>query len=193
MYFRNVLSPTIETNLDILILNHQINDFGYLFKSINLKACYDSLALEQQNEPSIASKTSKYHRLFYTLSWQAVRPSAWINGDSHFALNRSGNVSMETFLNSYWQLHLNPKPIVKVSPWSLPERINCVKWGTRRSGCFAVLAWLNTILSTALNDRTAHTFSVSVSPASMRKNEDSYDDLIEFCRPHFSGRSSFGC
>lgn len=71
---KDVCVPTIETNLDILILNHQINDFGYLFKSINLKACYDSLALEQQNEPSIASKTSKYHRLFYTLRALNFKP-----------------------------------------------------------------------------------------------------------------------
>lgn len=62
-----VCVPTIEANLDILILNHQINDFGYLFKSINLKVCYDSLVLERQTEPSATSKTSKYHRLFYTL------------------------------------------------------------------------------------------------------------------------------
>ncbi|MDG1394251.1 MAG: nucleotidyltransferase family protein [Flavobacteriaceae bacterium] len=71
---KGVCVPTIEANLDILILNHLINDFGYLFKSINLKACYDSLALEQQNEPSTASKTSKYHRLFYTLRALNFKP-----------------------------------------------------------------------------------------------------------------------
>ena len=64
---KGVCVPIMVANLDILILNHQINDFGYLFKSINFKVCYDSLVLEQQNEPSTTSKTSKYHRLFYTL------------------------------------------------------------------------------------------------------------------------------
>ena len=62
-----VCVPTIEANLDILILNNQINDFGYLFKSVNFKACYDSLVLEQQKEQPIKIITSKYHRLFYAL------------------------------------------------------------------------------------------------------------------------------
>ena len=62
-----VCVPSPKANLDILILNHQINDFGHVFKSINLKACYDSLVLEQQKEQSTNEVTTKYHRLFYTL------------------------------------------------------------------------------------------------------------------------------
>ena len=63
-----VYVPKTEVNMDILILNHQINDFGYLFKCINFKTCYDSLILEQQmNQPRNTSNDSKYHRVFFTL------------------------------------------------------------------------------------------------------------------------------
>ena len=34
--------PNNQTLIDILILSSQINDFGYLYKTINYKACYDS-------------------------------------------------------------------------------------------------------------------------------------------------------
>ena len=62
-----VCVPTPKANLNILILNHQINDFGHVFKFINFKACYDSLVLEQLQEQSTNEVSSKYHRLFYTL------------------------------------------------------------------------------------------------------------------------------
>ena len=71
--------PRIEDNLDILILNHQINDFGYAFKSIDLKVCYDSFVLEQQQEQQQKEANtlgiSKYHRLFYTLRALYFEPS----------------------------------------------------------------------------------------------------------------------
>lgn len=59
--------PSIKHNLDILILNHQINDFGYAFKSIDLKVCYDSFVLEHQQTETNTFRISKYHRLFYML------------------------------------------------------------------------------------------------------------------------------
>ena len=68
--------PRIEDNLDILILNHQINDFGYAFKSIDLKVCYDSFVLEQQQQKEANTLgVSKYHRLFYTLRALYFEPS----------------------------------------------------------------------------------------------------------------------
>ena len=45
-----VYVPDAKTNLDLLILNNQVNDFGYLFKFTNFKSCYDSLVLEQQHK-----------------------------------------------------------------------------------------------------------------------------------------------
>ena len=68
--------PSIKHNLDILILNHQINDFGYAFKSIDLKVCYDSFVLEQQQQKEANTLgISKYHRLFYTLRALYFEPS----------------------------------------------------------------------------------------------------------------------
>lgn len=64
-----VYVPDAKTNLDLLILNNQVNDFGYLFKFTNFKSCYDSLVLEQQHKNLTNNnyKTSKYHRVFYNL------------------------------------------------------------------------------------------------------------------------------
>ena len=64
-----VYIPEPKTNLDLLILNDQVNDFGYLLKSTNFKSCYDCLVLEHLNKNLTNNnyKTSKYHRVFYTL------------------------------------------------------------------------------------------------------------------------------
>ena len=63
-----VYVPKHEVNIDILVLNHQINDFGYLFKCINFKTCYDSLVLEHiMNRTENTYNNSKYHREFFTL------------------------------------------------------------------------------------------------------------------------------
>ena len=67
--------PTVKTNLDILILNDMINDFGYLLKTTNFKSCYDSLVIEQQMEPPKDNeKISKYHRVFYALRGSYFEP-----------------------------------------------------------------------------------------------------------------------
>ena len=59
--------PGNQILIDILVLSTQINDFGYLYKSINFKTCYDSLVIEQYCNSEINWNTSKYHRLFYDL------------------------------------------------------------------------------------------------------------------------------
>ena len=61
--------PDPITNLDLLILNDQVNNFGYLLKSTNFKSCYDSLVIEQLHKTLKNNnyKSSKYHRVFYIL------------------------------------------------------------------------------------------------------------------------------
>ena len=69
--------PNADANLDILILNDMVNDFGYLLKSTNFKSCYDSLVLEQQmHPPKDNDKISKYHRVFYALRGSYFEPLA---------------------------------------------------------------------------------------------------------------------
>ncbi len=69
--------PNADANLDILILNDMVNDFGYLLKSTNFKSCYDSLVLEQQMPPPKDNdKISKYHRVFYALRGSYFEPLA---------------------------------------------------------------------------------------------------------------------
>jgi len=73
----HVYVPNAEANLDILVLNDMVNDFGYLLKSTNFKSCYDSLVLEQQMDPPKDNdKISKYHRVFYALRDSYFEPLA---------------------------------------------------------------------------------------------------------------------
>lgn len=73
----NVYVPRTESNIDLLILNEQVNDFGYVFKTVSFKGCYDSLVLEHQKEQWINETTSKYHRLFYNLRALYFEPNTW--------------------------------------------------------------------------------------------------------------------
>jgi hypothetical protein len=66
--------PDNKTLIDILILSHQINDFGYLYKSINFKSCYDSLVIGQYYNSEIDWDTSKYHKLFCDLKELFFKP-----------------------------------------------------------------------------------------------------------------------
>ena len=94
--------PTGKNNLDILVLNDMVNDFGYLLKSTNFKSCYDSLVLEQQMDtPKDNNKISKYHRVFYALKSSYFEP---LQKDSK---NRNTSV-VKTFYK-----HINKNGLVR--------------------------------------------------------------------------------
>ena len=96
-----VYVPKPEVNIDILILNHQINDFGYLFKCINLKTCYDSMVLEQQmKRPSDTFNNSKYHRVFFTLR------------DSYFILLHKDSINKNIPIIKNFYKHINKKGVL---------------------------------------------------------------------------------
>lgn len=95
----NVYVPRAESNTDILILNEQVNDFGYVFKFVNFKACYDSLVLEQLQ--STNGTTSKYHRLFYNL--RAL----------YFEPNTSNSTHTTTAFMIPFYKHLNQNRVVR--------------------------------------------------------------------------------
>lgn len=50
--------PENKAVVDIVVLNNQINDFGYLYKSGNFKSCYNSLVIEQYLDTRIDRNTS---------------------------------------------------------------------------------------------------------------------------------------
>lgn len=64
-----VYVPDAKTNLDLLILNDQVNNFGYKLKLVDFKSCYDSLVLDRQHENLTTTnyRASKYHRVFCNL------------------------------------------------------------------------------------------------------------------------------
>lgn len=96
-----VYVPKPEVNMDILILNHQINDFGYLFKCINFKTCYDSLVLEQQmNRPKNISIDSKYHGVFFTLR------------DSYFIPLHKDSINKNIPVVKNFYKHINKKGVL---------------------------------------------------------------------------------
>ena len=94
--------PTVKTNLDILVLNDMINDFGYLLKSTNFKSCYDSLVLEQQMDtPKDNDKISKYHRVFYALRRSYFEPLA------------EGSKNRNTSVVKTFYKHINKNGIIR--------------------------------------------------------------------------------
>jgi|TARA_B110000908_G_scaffold157757_1_gene198171 hypothetical protein len=86
--------PNNQTLIDILILSSQINDFGYLYKTINYKACYDSLVIEQFYSSEINWDASKYHRLFHDLITLYLNPI-------------SNSKSLRSFIKNQFYKHLN--------------------------------------------------------------------------------------
>ena len=96
-----VYVPKLEENIEILILNHQINDFGYLFKYINFKTCYDSLVLEHKmNQIENTYNNSKYHRLFFTLR------------DSYFEPLQKDSKNKNISVVKHFYKHINKNGIV---------------------------------------------------------------------------------
>lgn len=96
-----VYIPKAEENMDILILNHQINDFGYLFKCINFKTCYDSMVLEQQmKRPSDTFNNSKYHRVFFNLR------------DSYFTTLQKDSKNSNTSIAKSFYKHINKNGVL---------------------------------------------------------------------------------
>ena len=98
-----VYVPDAKTNLDVLVLNNQVNDFGYLLKFTNFKCCYDSLVLEQQhkNLTNHNYKTSKYHRVFFYLKALYFKNS---NEDSS---------KLKTIIVKNFYKHVNQNGVVK--------------------------------------------------------------------------------
>ena len=98
-----VYVPDAKTNLDVLILNNQVNDFGYLLKFTNFKSCYDSLVLEQQHKNLTNSnyKTSKYHQVFYNL--KAL----------YFKKSSEDSSKLKTIIVNNFYKHINQNGIVK--------------------------------------------------------------------------------
>lgn len=98
-----VYVPKVETSIDILILNDQVNDFGYLLKLINFKSCYDSLVIEHQiNQPKDNSKISKYHHVYYNL------------GGHYFKTLRANSTKKNTVVANYLYKHINQNGIVRL-------------------------------------------------------------------------------